>query len=141
MVMITLIGEPTARVGNRFYYLGPLTDCRECKLRNVCFNLEPGGLYEVTKLRGQTHECIEREGLVHVVEVERLPIPAAVPKKQAMEGSVITVQLPRCNNPGCAHHALCFPIGAEDGRKYSVEEVGEDLECPVGEDMVSVRML
>jgi uncharacterized protein (UPF0179 family) len=140
MVLITLIGEPTAKVGSRFYYLGPLIECRECRLRNVCFNLEPGGLYEVTGLRDQRHECMLREDEVHVVEVERVAVPAALPKKQAIEGSIITVQMPRCDNPGCDHHRLCFPVGAADGGRYSVEEVGDDLDCPVGESMVRVLM-
>ncbi|MFA7622902.1 MAG: UPF0179 family protein, partial [Candidatus Methanomethylophilaceae archaeon] len=57
MVLVTLIGESQARIGNRFYYLGPSLECRECRFKNVCFNLEVGRMYEVTELRDVHHEC------------------------------------------------------------------------------------
>jgi uncharacterized protein len=141
MVLITLIGEPTAQLGNRFVYLGPLTDCKECKLRNVCFNLEQGAMYEVTRIRNQTHQCMEREDLVHVVEVEKVPILASIPKKQAIDGSMITFQYPKCGNIGCKNYGNCYPIGAQDGKKYSITEVQKDVDCPIGEKMVFVKML
>ncbi len=141
MVLITLIGEPTAKKGNRFYFMGPLTDCKECKLRNVCFNLESGSLYEIIKVRDQKHDCMEREDHVRVVEVEKVPMSAALPKKQAIDGSMITFQISKCDNIGCKNYMLCHPIGAEDGRKYSITEVNKDADCPIGEKMVFVKML
>ncbi|MFA6805530.1 MAG: UPF0179 family protein [Candidatus Methanomethylophilaceae archaeon] len=141
MVLITLVGEPTATPGSRFYYLGPLTDCKECKLRNVCFNLEQGSLYEITKIREQKHECALREEPVSVVEVEKVAVSACLPKKQAIDGSMITYQPPKCGNIGCENYTKCFPTGSEDGRKYSITEVGGNAECPEGEKMVFVKMI
>ena len=88
MGLVTIVGETQARIGNRFYFMGPLTDCKECKLRNVCFNMEHGSLYEVIGLRDTVHDCAIRESKVRVVEVEKKPFRAAIPKKQAMGSSV-----------------------------------------------------
>ncbi len=57
MVVITLIGEHQAKEGEQFVYRGPLTECRECKLKAVCFNLDPGSMYRIKKIRDVHHEC------------------------------------------------------------------------------------
>ena len=36
MVLITLLGEPQAEAGKEFYFIGPMNDCKECKLKGVC---------------------------------------------------------------------------------------------------------
>lgn len=141
MVLITLIGEPVAKTGNRFVYLGPQIDCKECRLRTVCFNLETGCRYEITGVRNQTHECVSGEGRVCVVEVEKIPIETAVPKKAAIEGSMITFKSPKCGNLGCPDYFLCHPVGAADGGKYSLSEIGKSVECSLGEKMVYAKMI
>ena len=141
MVMVTLIGESQARIGNRFYFIGPLTECKECRLKGVCFNLESGALYEVTGLRDTSHECLEHEGRARVVEVEKRPAPASVPRKAAMEGSVVTFQSPRCDRIGCEHWIHCHPIGMSDGQKLTITDVEEDIECPVGEQLSLVKLI
>ncbi|MDD3379072.1 MAG: UPF0179 family protein [Candidatus Methanomethylophilaceae archaeon] len=141
MVLITLIGEPLAEVGKKFYYMGPQTECKECRLRAVCFNLEQGSMYEITKIRDQIHDCIATEDLVHVVEVQKISTSAAVPKKFAIDGSVITFQAPKCEQLGCKNYQNCHPVGIEDGRKSSVVEIIGDAECPIGEKMVLVKII
>lgn len=141
MVLITLIGEPMAKVGNKFIYLGPLTECKECKLKNVCFNLEPGTQYEVSAVRDHVHDCALREDTVRVVEVSKIPLNAAIQKKQAIEGSMITFQTVKCEKIDCINYARCHPIGSYDGRKYTITEVNGDLECPIGEKMVSTKII
>jgi hypothetical protein len=140
MVLITLIGEAQARIGNRFYFMGPLTECRECRLRGVCFNLEPGALYEVIRLRDTTHECPVHEGSVRVVEVERKSINAAVTRKYAIDGSVITFEARQCDNVGCDNRTYCIPISIKDGTKMRVTEIIGDMECPKGENLTLVKL-
>ena len=72
--------------------------------------------------------------------VEKIPTSAAIPKKQAIEGSVITYQESKCTNIGCPNYRLCHAEGKKDGMKYSVASVKGDLECPIGEKMVSVDL-
>lgn len=141
MVLITLIGEPVAKPGKKFVYLGPLTDCKDCRLRTVCFNLDAGCRYEITKIRDQKHECSARESAVRVVEVEKVKIDSAVQKKVAMDGSMITFQSPKCNNIGCGNYMVCHPAGVTDGGKYALSDVGKKVDCPVGENLVYVRMI
>jgi Uncharacterized protein conserved in archaea len=140
MVMITLIGEAQARIGNRFYYIGPLTECKECKLKGVCFNLEPGHLYEVKGLRDAEHDCAIHESKARVVEVEKVPIPLAVNGKKAIEGSKITFETMKCDSIGCENYGFCHPWGIKDGMKLSVSDIIGDLDCPKGEKRVLVKL-
>jgi uncharacterized protein (UPF0179 family) len=141
MVLITLLGEPQAEVGKEFYFVGPMNDCKECKLKGVCFNLEPGSKYRVVEIRPQSHECHEYlDDKVVAAVVEKIPTPAAVPKKQAIEGSMITYQESKCEQMDCPNYWLCHPPGKEAGAKYSVQAVNGDLDCPKGEKMVGVDL-
>ena len=142
MALITLLGNSYAEVGREFYFMGPLTECRDCRLKGVCFNLEPGAKYRVLEVRPQVHECHEFDGdKVTAVAVEKIPTKAAVQKKVAIDGSVITYQEPKCNNVGCKNYFLCHAPGKKEGMKYSITAVDDDLECPIGEKMVSVDLL
>lgn len=141
MVLITLISEAIAKEKNKFYYMGPSTDCKECKLRNVCFNLEPGCQYEVVSLRDTVHDCIVNEDKVRVAEVVKIVTTGVVGKKLAIEGSVITFQAPVCDNIGCDNYRICHPTGIENGRKCQIENLGPDVDCPIGEKLVSANLV
>ncbi len=141
MANITLLGKPLATSGYEFYYLGPMEECADCKFKKVCFNLEEGSKYRVTALRSQDHECHEFDSdVVTVVEVEKLPTLASVPKKQAIEGSKITYKNSECKNVSCEHYSICHPIGKTQGTKYTVQKVNGDLDCPLDEELVSVDL-
>ena len=139
MGLVTIVGETQARIGNRFYFMGPLTDCKECKLRNVCFNMEHGSLYEVIGLRDTVHDCAIRESKVRVVEVEKKPFRAAIPKKQAM-GSSVTFETRKCKNIGCENYQFCCPANAIDGRRLSIVDDVSDIKCPIGEQLRLVKL-
>ncbi|MBR4225846.1 MAG: UPF0179 family protein [Candidatus Methanomethylophilaceae archaeon] len=141
MALITLLGKSQAEVGKEFYFLGPLNDCRDCKLKGVCFNLEPGSRYRVIEVRDQTHACHEfMDDEVTAAVVEKVATPAAVPKKQAIDGSMITYQESKCPNIGCENYWLCHAPGKVEGSKYSVRTVVGDIECPKGDKMVRVDL-
>lgn len=140
MVLITLIGEAQAKTGNRFYYLGPLTECKDCRLKGVCFNLEPGHLYEITALRDTQHDCELHESKARVVEVMKVPVPVAIQGKKAIDGSMITFEAVKCDNIGCENYIMCHPAGIKDGMKMSISDVIGDIECQIGEKMVLVRL-
>lgn len=140
MVLITLIGDSHARVGNRFYYMGPTEECKDCRLRNVCFNLDIGSLYEITQLRDTKHPCTLREGEVRVVQVDKVPFKAAIPKKLAIDGSVITFEPRTCNNIGCENRAFCCPVNLNSGDKHAIDEIIGDVRCPEGEALTLVKL-
>ena len=140
MVLITLIGATQARAGNRFCFVGPLTECKECRLRGVCFNLEPGALYEVVALRDTVHECPIHEGSVRVVEVEKRPTLAAVPSKYAIDGSMITFEGRSCDNMGCVNRIYCAPMCLKEGTKIRIADIIGDIECPNAENLVLVKL-
>lgn len=141
MALITLLSEPQAKVGGEFYFMGPNTDCKDCRLKGVCFNLETGSRYRVVEVRGQKHPCEACEGEVVAVEVEKVPTPAAVPKKGAMDGVTITYVESDCNIVSCPNYWMCHATGKKNGQKYTITRLGKDLECPAGEKMVDADLL
>ena len=141
MPQITLVGRALAEVGKEFYFEGPNWKCQECKLRNVCFNLEDGARYKVTEVRTQEHDCPDFDGdKVVAVMVEKIPTPASVPKKQAIEGSVITYQVSKCQNISCDNYWRCHAHGKEDGVRYTIVKMYNKMDCPLGEELVAVDL-
>jgi len=94
MTLVTLIGEKIAKEEDEFTYLGPANDCKNCKLKTVCFNLKPGRRYKIIKVRDKKHTCNTHEGNASVVEVSELPIIAAIDKKLS-EGSITQIEKKR----------------------------------------------
>lgn len=139
MGLVTIVGETQAKIGNRFYFMGPLTDCKECKLKNVCFNMEVGALYEVVGLRDTMHDCVARESKVRVVDVEKKAFRAAISKKQAM-GSSVTFEKRYCKNIGCENWQLCCPHNVKNGDKLTIVDDISDIQCPIGEQLRLVKL-
>ncbi len=128
--MITLVGKKLAKEGFEFQYVGPLLECRDCKLKNVCFNLDEGKWYRVTKVRDKEHECkVHYEGKVVTVEVEEIPVPLALPAKTVVQGETLSYKPLNCREYDCEFYELCHPLGLREGTKIKVEEVLEDLNC------------
>jgi len=140
MPAITMLSESQAKKGNMFYYLGPQTECGDCKLKDVCLNLEGGSLYEITAVRSQTHNCVLNEDKVRVVEIKKVAQRSTVPKKSAIEGGIITFKEQKCGRLDCKNYRLCKPYALESGKKYSVLDIEGDAECPIGESLVLVKL-
>jgi len=140
MVIVTLVGEHQAKEGGEFVYRGPLTECKECKLKAVCFNLDPGSVYRIKSIRDVHHECKVHEDGVRVVEVEKIPIHCAVNSKYAIEGSTITLTNSDCGNISCDNYRLCNPPGTVRNTKWKVIAVHGDIECPQNNKMIEVDL-
>jgi hypothetical protein len=138
MVTITLIGEKLAKEGNVFYYMGPLTECRECRLKTVCFSLEEGRLYAISSVRQVHHDCKVHEEGVRIVEVEKQPIRASVPMRAALEGHTISYEDKACLNIGCPKYAVCMPKGTKPNLKYRILKVVGNVDCPDGQYLKEV---
>ena len=104
------------------------------------FHLERGRKYRILGVREVKHDCTVHEDGVKVVEVEKVPLDAALDKKLAIEGSTITIELPKCRNLGCQHLNLCFPPGVESRDKFTVMSCGGGIDCAAGEERVSVML-
>jgi uncharacterized protein (UPF0179 family) len=141
MITITLVSETAAKPGYSFYYIGEMDACAECKLRKVCLNLEKGSLYQVKEVREMRHTCPETEETVRVAEAEKIPFPAAMAKKSAIEGTVVTFKETDCGRVDCGNWFACHPPAGIDGGKYTVTEIGEDAECRIGENIVLVKLI
>lgn len=142
MSPITLIGTGLAEVGKEFYFEGPNWKCQDCKLKGVCFNLEKGSRYRIVEVRNQKHECPDFDGdSVVAVDVEKIPTRASIPKKQAIEGGIITFQEIKCNNIGCENYQRCRAYGKQDGQKYHIVRICGDIICPIGEKIVAADII
>jgi uncharacterized protein (UPF0179 family) len=133
MVHVTLVGEKQAKVGTIFIFKGALLECRDCKYKQVCFNLKEGKWYKVTAIRPARHECQIHEGGVRAVEVEAIPFEAGVRSRIAVEGSTVTLEDKGCERIGCAHYRICHPHGKRFGEKYKIIKMKGTLDCPDGE--------
>lgn len=140
MVLVTVVGERQCKKGFEFVFGGPLAECRECKVRNVCFHLEPNRLYRVTEVRDVHHECKVHEEGVRVVEVEKLPTKSALPVKAAVEGSMITYEETDCLIVGCPNYRLCKPVGAAEGMRFRISSVGPEIDCRRGKVLRTVLL-
>lgn len=135
MTFVTLIGERMAKEGKEFIYLGIGGECKNCRLKTICSNLKKGRKYRITKVREKHHECKIHDGGVRAVEIEEMSIIAAVPSELA-EGTVANFRAIECKNIGCENFHYCHLLIKE--KKYRIEEVIEDIECPKGFDLKKV---
>ena len=140
MTNVTLVGEKLAKEGNEFYFHGPLTECKECKVKGVCFNLEEGRTYRIISIREMTHECEIHDGKVVAVEFELLPLEIALDPKHAIEGSNQKVRPQNCKNTTCPHVRICSKPKVSKKSSYKVLEVKGELDCPAGKDLRVVVM-
>ncbi|UCE73729.1 MAG: UPF0179 family protein [Methanomassiliicoccales archaeon] len=129
-MVVTLVGETQAKVGTAFMFHGPLPECRDCKRKTVCFNLEEGTLYEIIGVRDKHHDCNVHEGGVRVVELKKAPIETTIDSKHAIEGSTVNIDREACLHRGCEHYKACFILGTRNNKKYRVARVKGDVNCP-----------
>ena len=142
MANVTLVGDKHAKKGNQFIYRGPLSDCRECKVKTVCFNLEEGRKYEIIEVRQMHHQCKIHESGVRAVEYEKLPVEYALTSDGAIEKARITVdESDKCPNRGCESYKLCFPLGLKSGSQYEIKEVQSTVGCSEGKNLKIVLLM
>ena len=131
MVLVTLIGEKIAEKDLEFIYLGPLDECKDCKLKNICFNLKLYHRYKITDIRTKRHSCSVHTGDVIVVEVEHLPIRTAIDRKYP-KGSSTQVSPLTCDQIQCSYYESCVNPAVQKNKKYKIDEIFESIDCPQG---------
>lgn len=139
MALVTLIGEQLAKEDEEFIYLGPNNECKNCKLKTVCFNLKAGRQYKITKIREKQHNCNVHEGNVVVVEVSELPILASIDKKVS-EGAKTKVDKKECKNIGCDYFTICTNKAVQKSKTYTVKKIYEKIECPEGYELYKIEL-
>ena len=139
MPLITLIGEKLAKEDNEFIYLGPDNDCRNCKLKTVCFNLKPGRHYKITKIRDKRHNCSIHDGNAAVIEVQEMPIFTAIDKKLS-EGCETKIEKKECRNIGCPNYELCNNITLQKDKNYKITETYESIDCIMGYELQKAKL-
>ena len=140
MKKISLIGLDLAREGLEFTFTSPLQICSECRVRNVCFSLEPGRAYKITKVREKEHPCIVFRGdKVKTIEVEEADETMNLKYGLSLqEGSTVTAKSINCDYLTCPNIEGCNILNGKEGRKATITSIGEKLDCPKGYDMRKV---
>ncbi|MCL4343157.1 MAG: UPF0179 family protein [Candidatus Thermoplasmatota archaeon] len=142
MPKVSFIGTSIAREGLEFVFAGSLQECSGCKVKNVCFSLEPGRKYRVAKVREKTNPCGvflgDRAVAVEVEEVEehlntRYDL-------SVQEGSTITTTSMKCGQLACPNLETCNLLFMREGIKAKIEKVEGKLECPAGFDMRRLKV-
>ncbi len=143
MKRVTLIGDRIAKANATFVFLGAQPECRECRLKSACLQLDKGRLYRIVGVRETHHEdgCKYHENGVRVVEVEAAPVSVSLRKALAMEGSVIEYSRPICFNHECENYDLCHPLGIQSPTRVKIAQVSESLSCPLGYDLVGAEVV
>lgn len=139
MTLVTLIGEKLAKEDEEFIYLGPNNDCKRCKLKTVCFNLKPGRRYKIIDIRDKRHSCELHEGNAAVVEVQELPIIAAI-DKELTEGTTAKIERKECKNIGCNNFELCNNLALQKDRNYKITKIYEGLDCLIGYELQKAEL-
>ncbi len=140
MTLVTLIGEKIAKEDNEFIYVGPNNDCRNCKLKTVCFNLKPGRKYKIKKIREKRHSCSIHEGNTAVVEVIEMPLIVAVEKNLIEENTIKIEKKNECKNIGCENFELCNNLSLQNEKTYVIKNVYDPIICPIGHDLEKVEL-
>lgn len=137
-MVVSLVGETQAKVGTTFIFRGPLSECRDCNRKTVCFNLEEGTLYEIVSVRDKHHDCNVHESGVRVVELKKAPIETTLDAKHAIEGSTVSIDREECLNIGCENYRMCFILGQKSNKKFRITKVEGDVNCPEGRSLKAV---
>ncbi|MPN25237.1 hypothetical protein SDC9_172644 [bioreactor metagenome] len=140
---ITLIGSRLAREGLEFIFKGEMPECKKCRLKNTCLNLEPGRRYRVVRIKSKDiHECFLHDSGVVAVDVSRAPITTSVESRKAVEGAKIMYEPAKCGKRECGEYGTCHPEGLLKGDKCKIVEVPESLDskCEAGSSLKKVKL-
>ncbi len=134
---ISLIGLDQAVEGNVFTFVQPLQTCSECKIRNVCFNLERGRKYIITEVRKNQHQCnVFNHDRVATIQVEEVEDELVVEYgNKVQEGSSMNMRSRQCDHITCDFIEQCNLIHYESEIRINIKKIGEKVNCPKGYNM------
>ncbi len=139
---ISLIGLDQAQEGNIFTFVQPLQTCSECKIKNVCFNLEHGRKYVIKEVRKNQHPCMvfnhDKVVTVQVEEVNDELIAEYGNKLQ--EGSSMRIRSKNCDYITCEFIEKCNIIHYGNEIKVNIKSIDEKVNCPKGFDMRKIAV-
>ncbi|AGO61258.1 MULTISPECIES: UPF0179 family protein [Ferroplasma] len=139
---ISLIGVNLAKKDLVFTFRGPLAGkCDECKIRNVCFNLEPGKSYRIKEVKEQINPCfIYDTNKVSTIDVEEVENTYNVQNgKRLMEGSSMELRSMKCDYLTCPNIEKCNLLNLKGNKKIVVKKIIGKISCPKGYDMREVE--
>jgi len=138
---VAMVTRAQARVGLIFRVV-PNARCLTCRLYRVCAGLlRPGGRYKVLAVRRKAHFCPLIRDYMVVVEVEELPLRAAVESKVAVEGVTLRYERISCNREGCPYYEYCVKTPLMNGERVRVARVMRRISCPASRHLMLVELL
>ena len=136
---ITIVGWNQAKEGFRFLHEGPLKECEDCNLFNVCMmNLEPKRVYEVIEVREKEFPCKFHEKGARVVRVVESDYKVAIERKYSFPGGIITYKPQDCKEASCDNYVKCAPLGLKKGDRGKLMELLGPIQCPLEHPLILV---
>ena len=126
---ITVIGERLAKPGAEFIFAGEMPECKKCKVRGACLNLEAGRRYKIDSVReGHLMDCALHDGGVLAVVVTPAAIEALTDTKKAVKGATVVYEpLPVNDAVPEEFRKYLAPEGLLKGDKCRIDAVGESV--------------
>ncbi|MCD6357582.1 MAG: hypothetical protein DRJ96_00910 [Thermoprotei archaeon] len=138
---VAMVTRAQARVGLVFRVM-PNARCLTCRLYKVCAGLlRPKGRYKILAVRRKAHFCPLIRDYMVVVEVEELPLLAAVESKVAVEGVTLRYESISCPRDSCPYYEYCTNSPLVEGEKVKVVKVVERIACPASRSLMLVELL
>ena len=126
---ITVAGERFAKPGEEFFFVGEMPECRKCRFRGTCLNLEPGRKYRIESVReGHLMECALHDGGVLAVHVTPAPIKALVDPKKAVAGSTVVYE-PVAASVSEEDEKYLAPEGLVKGDRCRIVDIGDTIKA------------
>lgn len=136
----TLVSRYVAKIGHRFLFSGPMSECLSCRFKHACIdNLEAGVVYEVVQTYNIVNKCPVL-GEVVTVDVKPAEIEAALDPRAAVEGIVATYKHINCKTQ-CSFSELCRSPWIKNGSKVKVISVDGRISCKVGKSLSRVKVI
>ncbi|MBD3185939.1 hypothetical protein GF325_03835 [Candidatus Bathyarchaeota archaeon] len=109
--IVTLALEENARVGKEFVHDKVPSECRSCKLFQICMgNLKKGREYKIVKIKENiSHQCPLYKKQLLVVKVKEKPLIVAFPIRKSFPGMLIKFHPTPCSERKCKYYENCNP--------------------------------
>lgn len=125
---ITVIGQKLAKEGNEFYFVGEMEECKNCKVRSTCLNLEADRRYRVKEIRSdKLLSCALHDEGVIAVFVEPAPILTLIDAKKAIQGAQLTYEPIKSSSGDKEYQSMINPEGLVKGDKCTIYSLGETV--------------
>lgn len=137
---LSFVPKDVARIGYKFSHQGGTQTCKKCQYLQVCIQqLEVGSTYEILEVRNKEHPCLIDNGIMIVCEVKKINDTISIKTQKYIENLISTREPIECNEVLCENYDYCVSIKYNRVSKIKIIKKMEDIQCPLGYNLVLVE--